>query len=264
MLDQSTIAKALAATLATARTMKRPQTKALEKPRPEPQPRLTVRSRPHEEARPAAQLTPLARTLKQRPAKRPSPIDAFVLARRKWVRGERLDIGQIANELGVGRATVFRWVGTREQLYGEILSAAYAYTRARLRRVAVGKGADLVADMTRRTLTTLFAAEPLRRFIAQDPEFAIRILTSKSSPVQDRCIELEAALLRELADKGEINPALEVDTLAYVIVRVSESFLYSDVISGREPNFEAASAAVRILCAAEGPPRPQPSAKKKR
>ncbi|MEY4509574.1 MAG: Tetracyclin repressor-like, C-terminal domain, partial [Pseudomonadota bacterium] len=53
--------------------------------------------------------------------------------------------------------------------------------------------------------------------------------------------------------------ALDIDTLAYVIVRVSESFLYSDVISGREPNFEAASAAVRILCAAEGPP-----AKKKR
>jgi AcrR family transcriptional regulator len=259
MLDQSTIAKALAATLATARTMKRPLTKALEKPRPETQPRLTDRSRPHE-ARPATQLTPLARTLKQRPAKRPSPIDAFVLARRKWVRGERLDIGQIASELGVGRATVFRWVGTREQLYGEILSAAYAYTRARLRRQAVGKGADLVADMTRRTLTTLFAAEPLRKFIAQDPEFAIRILTSKSSPVQDRCIELEAALLRELAEKGEINPALDVDTLAYVIVRVSESFLYGDVISGREPNFEAASAAVRILCAAEGPP----AAKKKR
>jgi AcrR family transcriptional regulator len=255
------MAKALAATLATARTMKRPQTKALEKPRPEPQPRLTVRSRPHE-ARPTAELTPLARTLKQRPAKRPSPIDAFVLARRKWVRGERLDIGQIANELGVGRATVFRWVGTREQLYGEILSASYAYARARLRRVAVGKGADLVADMTRRTLTNLFAAEPLRKFIAQDPEFAIRILTSKSSPVQDRCIELEAALLRELADKGEINPALDVDTLAYVIVRVSESFLYSDVISGREPNFEAASAAVRILCAAEGPP-PPPTKKKR-
>ena len=241
-------------TLATTRTMKRTQTKAIETPRPEPQlpPRLTDRSRPHDVS-PPSQLTPLARTLKQRPAKRPTPIDAFVLARRKWVRGERLDVGQIASELGVGRATVFRWVGTREQLYGEILSAAYAHIRARLRRVAVGKGADLVADMTRRTLTTLFAAEPLRRFIEQDPEFAIRILTSKSSPVQDRCIELEASLLRELANKGEINPALDVDTLAYIIIRVGESFLYSDVISGREPNFEAAAAAVRILVAAEAP-----------
>jgi AcrR family transcriptional regulator len=198
-------------------------------------------------------LTPLARTLEQRPRKRPSPLDAFVLARRKWVAGERLDIGQIAAELDVGRATVFRWVGTREQLYGHVLCELYTTAFRRIQRVAVGKGADLVADVTLRVLTVLFADKALRRFLDQDPEFALRVLTSKSSPVQGRAIELDATLLRELADKGEINPALDLDTLAYIIIRVSESFLYGDAISGREPNLAAAATAVRILVAAEGP-----------
>jgi AcrR family transcriptional regulator len=239
--------------------MKRTQTRSKARAGASEQSRLqpaAVRAKPRAPRQEAAGdhvLTPLARNLRDHPKRRPTPLDAFALARRKWSRGERLDIGQIASELGVGRATLFRWVGSREQLYGEILSSAYARIRARLRRDAVGKGADLVANMTRRTLETLIADEPLRTFIAQDPEFAIRILTSKSSPVQSRTIELEAELLHELVAKSEIRPALDVDTLAYILVRIGESFLYGDVISGREPDLDAVAAAVRILVAAESP-----------
>jgi len=71
--------------------------------------------------------TPLSRALdSQTPAAKVTAMDAFKLARSKWLAGERLDVGRIAQELGVGRATVFRWVGTRENLYGEVISALFA------------------------------------------------------------------------------------------------------------------------------------------
>jgi AcrR family transcriptional regulator len=182
--------------------------------------------------------------------RRAVPADAFALARSKWLRGERLDIGQIASELGVGRATLFRWVGSREQLYGAVLSEAYVRTRRHSERMAQGSGVERVVDAIRRNLQALLDARPLRTFIEQDPEFAIRVLTSKSSGLQATAIACQAEALNALLSKGEIDPALDIDTLAYIIVRVGESFLYADVISGRAPDIEKGVAAIRILVSA--------------
>ena len=52
---------------------------------------------------------------------RPTPLDALRLARRSWLAGERLDMGALAKELGVSRATLYSWVGSRERLIGEVI-----------------------------------------------------------------------------------------------------------------------------------------------
>lgn len=196
--------------------------------------------------------TPLSRLLEQEePEKRTTPLDAFKLARTKWLAGERLDIGRIAAELGVGRATVFRWVGTRETLYGEICSALFQKELDRAVAGARGSGRDHLVDVMERLLRSLGSAAPLRRFVAQDPEFALRVLTSRHSPVQHRCTLAITALVDELVDAGKMTPALPSDELAYIIVRITESFLYRDVISGEEADVEAAIAAIRILLMAE-------------
>ena len=49
---------------------------------------------------------------------------------------------------------------------------------------------------------------------------------------------------------GEIRPALELDALAYLIVRIGESFLYRDAINGDPPDIEPAITAIRILLTA--------------
>jgi hypothetical protein len=48
------------------------------------------------------------------------------------------------------------------------------------------------------------------------------------------------ALLAEQVQAGALTPALDIDTLAYLMVRVAESFIYSDVITGSEPEVEKA------------------------
>src|SRR5437588_10965032 len=48
--------------------------------------------------------------------------DALALARSRFLKGERVDVQAIARELGLARAAMHRWFGTREQLLGEVLA----------------------------------------------------------------------------------------------------------------------------------------------
>jgi AcrR family transcriptional regulator len=190
--------------------------------------------------------TPLSRALDSNPDKKVTPLDAFRLARTRWLAGERLDIGKLAAELGVGRATVFRWVGSREQLYGEICSQMFTKMLERAEQSAKGKGLDKAVETLETLLRSLAAAAPLRYFVEQDPEFAMRVLTSRASTVQYRCVQS----IRELIFQLVPEPALPAEELAYIIVRVTEGFLYRDVITGDSGDIDAAVRAVRLLLTA--------------
>jgi AcrR family transcriptional regulator len=180
-------------------------------------------------------------------APRPTPLDALNLARRRWLANERLDMGALARELGISRATLYSWVGSRERLIGEVIwSFAEEGVRQALER-ARGSGADYVIDVVERFARMNASFEPLRRFIEQDPELALRVLTSKHGPVQERMIDVARELLAEQVAAGELAPALDIDTLAYLMIRVNESFLYSDVITGSEPDVDKALEVIRVL-----------------
>ena len=200
-------------------------------------------------------VTPLSRMLDaEEPVRKASPLDVFKLARKKWLAGDRLDIGKLAQELGIGRATVFRWVGSREHLYGEICSALFTKELERAQTGAKGAGVERLIDTMERLLHSLAGAAPLRRFVQEDPEFALRVLTSRASPVQFRCTVAVRELIWELVPE----PALPADELAYLVVRITESFLYRDVITGDEADIEAAIRAIRLLLTA------RPEKKKRR
>ncbi len=182
--------------------------------------------------------------------KRPAPLDALDLARRHWLAGERLDMGALARELGVSRATLYSWVGSKERLLGEVIWSFAEAGVGQAREDAKGTGAAYIVDVVDRFTRLNAEFEPLRRFIASDPQLALRLLTSKDGPVQERMIAVARELLEEQIEAGELNPALDVDTLAYLMVRVSESFLYSDLITGSEPDTEKGVEVVRLLLAA--------------
>lgn len=198
---------------------------------------------------------------------RVTALDAFELAKQKWLAGERIDIGKLAEELGVGRATIFRWVGSKEQLYGEVLSAAFAASIEWARRASTGSGAAFLTEVTRNLLTALSGSVPLRQFVKHDPEFALRIVMSSSSPVESRCVAAVRNLIEGEVAAGHLLPSMDVDSLAYVIVRIAESFLYRDVISGDDatPDVETATKAIGLLFAAQAAKlAPTPTKKRKK
>jgi AcrR family transcriptional regulator len=193
-------------------------------------------------------VTPLSRALEaEEQPRKVAPLDVFKLARKKWLAGERIDIGKLATEVGVGRATVFRWVGSREDLYGEICSQLFTNQLERAQAAARGSGVDRLIDTMERLLHALGTAAPLRRFVTEDSEFALRVLTSRASTVQYRCTQAVRELIWELVPE----PALPADELAYLVVRITESFLYRDVITGDEADIEGALRAIRLLLTAK-------------
>lgn len=188
-------------------------------------------------------------------ASRPTPLDALRLARRHWLAGERLDMGGLARELGISRATLYSWVGSKERLIGEVIWSFAEEGVQQARSEATGSGADYVVDVMERFVRLNATFEPLLRFISQDPELALRVLTSKDGPVQGRMIAVARELLTEQVEAGKLTPPLDIDTLAYLMVRVAESFLYSDVITGSEPDVDKAVDVVRVLLHAPPPPK---------
>jgi hypothetical protein len=79
----------------------------------------------------------------------------------------------------------------------------------------------------------------------------MRILMSKSSTVEQRSARCVRIALEEATREGHIRPVMDLDTLAYLIVRIGESFLHREAITGDPPDIEAAVTAIRILVAAE-------------
>lgn len=199
-----------------------------------------------------AAATPLARRLSGETRPAPGPLDAFALARRAFMAGERVDMRAIAAELGVNRATLYRWVGSKELLLGEVISELSRRTLARAREETPGEGPAQIAGVVQRVLEQIHSFQPMRRFLERDPEYALRVLTSKQSTVQRASVTALRAMLAEESGRGALNTPADLDDLAYVIIRIGESFLYSDLITGTEPNVAKAGQMVRMLLGDHG------------
>lgn len=194
--------------------------------------------------------TPLERALsapEPAPA-RATPLDALRAARQMWLTDQRIDMGRLATVLGVSRATLYNWVGDRERLTAEVLWSIAERTIAEGRRLAKGKrGVDYLTAVNEHYLNTLAGFEANRRFIERDPEFALRVLTSARTPFQRRLIAAVTELIEEQVRGGGYQPPLEPETLAYVLVRIGESFIFNDLITGDEPDLDKAVQASRVL-----------------
>ena len=96
-------------------------------------------------------------------------------------------------------------------------------------------------------MTALSEFEPMRRFISRDPEHALRVLTGNRTPFQRRLIDSMRDLIQEQVESAGYEPPLDAETLAYLLVRIGESFIFNDVITGSEPDLSKAAQASRIL-----------------
>jgi hypothetical protein len=78
------------------------------------------------------------------------------------------------------------------------------------------------------------------------------VLTSLESTVQRRGVEGLRDLLEEQVKIGALDTPADLGDLAYVIMRIGESFIYSDVIIGAEPDAAKAGQMVRLLLGDHG------------
>jgi Tetracyclin repressor-like, C-terminal domain len=187
-----------------------------------------------------------------RPAKA-GPLDAFRLARRAFIAGERIDMGALATEVGVDRATLFRWVGNREQLLSEVIWSVCVPTWHRAMDEATGVGPERVVAVFTAFTEAVIASEFFRIYLRRERDRALKLLTTRAGVHQSRMTDLFEALLTAEAHSSRMQLPLPASDLAYVMVRVAESFIYSDLIIGEEPDAAKAAAVIVTLLKASAP-----------
>ncbi|MFE2432012.1 QsdR family transcriptional regulator [Streptomyces sp. NPDC059373] len=169
------------------------------------------------------------------------------LAQQRFLAGVPLDMRDLATELGVSRATVYRWAGNKELLLGEVLWAYAEQAIERARLQARGEGIGYLMEVIQGFVQAVDGSVPLRRLLVTDPEPSLRVLTSQHSVVQPRIVEALRTIFQEAVDQGTFHPPIDVDTLSYATVRIAESFLYSDIITGTERHVRRAIEIIRLI-----------------
>jgi AcrR family transcriptional regulator len=181
--------------------------------------------------------------------------EVLELARRMFVEGRRVDVRAIALELGVARATLYRWFGSREGLVGEMIARdAEDYFR-RVRARVRGRGARALLETFDRINRGLSRSFALRRFLEQEREAALRVLTSNGGVVDQRAVAVITELIEDEVRRGAYDPPVEPPTLAYAIVGLANAFLYNDAVAGIRGDVERLREVEAALMGAPGPRR---------
>ena len=158
--------------------------------------------------------------------------EVLTLARGRFLAAERVDMKALARELGLARATMHRWFGTREELLGEMLADLAEERLLAIRRRTPGSGAGALPECFDRFNRELAATKGLGALLAQERERAFRILSSGAGAVQPRMVALVERMIDEEIEAGHFRARIAPPTLAYAIVRLAESFLYNDAMYG--------------------------------
>jgi AcrR family transcriptional regulator len=193
-------------------------------------------------------LTALQQQLSGNAPRRPTALDAFKKARRDFQAGRRLDMRALAADLGVNRVTLYRWVGSREQLLAEIL---WSLTERTVQKRLAALEADPPARSRLASLLTEFVRDVntnpgMIRFLDEEGELAIRLLTFSSGGFQPRFVALVRHLLAQDVAAGWQSP-VPLDDLAFTLVRIVESYVHRRIISNEEPDADGAGRVLHAL-----------------
>lgn len=179
--------------------------------------------------------------------KRARPADAYALARRKYLAGERVDLGQLADELGVNRVTLYRWVGTRDTLLVEVTWRLTEETLAQEWEKLADVRGPRVPALLGAYLRDTMSQPGARHFLVNENERAMRLFTLASNGFQPRFVAAVRYYLSLDIESGRISSPLSLDDLAYVTVRIAESYQYLPTIAGAPSDPDSAERVLSSL-----------------
>jgi AcrR family transcriptional regulator len=178
--------------------------------------------------------------------RRAKPRDALDMALATFVSGTRVDMGVLATQLAVSRATLYRWFGSREQLLEKVLERLSEEFSATARAEAVGEGDERVLDFARRIMEATIDFAPVRTFVAREPQLALRFLISEGGAVHRRLAQDLRAVIAGTYTAAEAE-ALEKQIDA--IVNIGTALQWATLAIGDEPQTDRAIEIMRVLLA---------------
>ena len=178
---------------------------------------------------------------------RPTAADALRLGRRRFLAEERIDMSALADELGVNRVTLYRWFGSRDAFLVEVIWSLARRTLDVAAEPVEAEGAERVVAVVAGFLELVIADPGMQRWLGEEGEHAMRLLTRHDFDFQPRLIAAVAALLAEEEAAGRLDLPVDLHELAYVVVRLIESYTYLDLITGEQPDARRAEPVLRLL-----------------
>jgi AcrR family transcriptional regulator len=181
------------------------------------------------------------------PARKARREDAFRLARRKYLSGEKIDVSSMAQELGVNRVTMHRWIGTKDSLLVEVIwsltETSIVAAWEKLRNSPGPRVPVVLSQFLRDTLEQPGA----RKIALTHDEHFMRLMTFSDYGYHPRLVALIRTYLAEDIAEGRIRSSLSLDELAYAAVRIAESYHYLPTMAGQPPDPDGAERTLREL-----------------
>ncbi|HXB17040.1 MAG TPA: QsdR family transcriptional regulator [Solirubrobacteraceae bacterium] len=178
--------------------------------------------------------------------------DALELATATHLACRRVDMGTLARELGVARATLYRWFGSREALLEELLLARARAYAGHAHGQSDAQGDERLMQMVRGMVDSSRVATPVRKFVEREPRLALRILAGHDGRLHRFFVDLS---LREIAlTRGE-RQARELETTVDATVQLINTLIWMAVAIGEEPPAERVEELARELLAQNPAPR---------
>ena len=185
-----------------------------------------------------------------------SPDDVLALVTELYLEGQRVDITVVASRLGLGRATIYRWFGSREALLGEVIARQLELLVERKRAEVRRRGPAGLLEVLDRVNRTLTRSMAVRRLLEQE-RTAMRIFTSSAGVVEPRAVACIQALIEREMMAGDYDPPADPATLAYALVHLRHAFLWNDATNGVRGDYERLrKVSAALLGIPDKPPRP--------
>ena len=157
----------------------------------------------------------------------------------------RTSINDVARRTGLGRATVYRYVGSKDRLIQLVIKAETRRLYAEFdRAVASCEDAAEWIETALDFVVHKIRGHPLfDRVLHREPEILLPALTIRGGPVLAFYRSLIARQLRGMKDRGQINPE-NIDGTAETLARLAISFVLTPegVVDGDDPKAVSAFA----------------------
>ncbi len=170
--------------------------------------------------------------------------DVLRLARETFLADERVDMQVLAAELGIGRATLYRWVEGREELLDHVLGdLAVQFFEASRAQVTTPDPDEALAETVRILVTTTSQLPAVRGFAAREPQLALRLVVGRRRAVRRRLI----ACFEQMTDALAGGEGGGLAGFSEAIVTVGLALVWPSLAVGDEPSGEEVAAIVRSL-----------------
>jgi AcrR family transcriptional regulator len=176
--------------------------------------------------------------------RRPKLQDALDLAQATFASGVRVEMGALAAQLGISQPTLYRWVGTREQLLDRVLEGLTDEFLAVAIAEAEGAGDARVLDFVRRMMNVTAGFQPGLTFIEREPQLALRLVLAETGAVHR---SLARALRTVVGETRPQDQAEAFEKKVDLAIRVCTGLQWASIAVGDDPEVEGAVEIVRAL-----------------